>query len=520
MLAEGTAAKRYENLLTDREDYIRSARRSSTLTLPYLIPPEGHSSGAELYKPYQSVGAKGVNNLSSKLLLTLMADPFFRLTPELEVMPELSENPELLAQVEAALIQQERTVTAGIVETGDRNPIHEAFKHAIVAGNVLLHITPLGVQTYSLEKFVCVRDPMGAPVEIVVKESFYWETLSEQAQTVVTVAGKQPVASSGPVATKVYDVFTHVVRKAKQWYVYQEICGQKIPESEGQYPLDGSPWIPLRFIRIAGENYGRGYVEEYIGDLISLEALSQAVVDAAEAMAKVIFLVKPNGVTDERTLAEAPNLAVREGNADDVTVVQMNKAYDLRTARETMTEIERRLSYSFLLNRAVQRDAERVTAEEIRFMAQELEDALGGIYSLMSQEFQLPYVTRKIAILRKTGRLPHLPKKTVKPVIITGFDAIGRGHERTKLLGFLADVQQALGPEAMQDFNRQGLIKKLANAGAIDLDGLLRDPQEMQAEQQQQMRQQVMSEAAIKAAPEVVKQGGAGFANAVPQPTE
>ena len=517
-MAEGTAHKRYENLLTDREDYLRSARRSSTLTLPYLIPPEGHSSGAELYKPYQSVGAKGVNNLSSKLLLTLLAQPFFRLTPELDVMPELSANPQLLAQVEAALIQQEQAISAGIVETGDRNPVHEAFKHAIVAGNVLLHVAPEGVQIFSLEKYVCVRDPMGAPVEIVVKESFYWETLSAQAQEVVSAAGKQPQASSGPTNMKVYDVYTHVVRKSKQWYVYQEIAGQKVPESEGQYPLDGSPWIPLRFIRIAGENYGRGYVEEYIGDLISLEALSQAVVDAAEAMAKVIFLVKPNGVTDERTLAEAPNLAVREGNADDVTVVQMNKAYDLRTARETMTEIERRLSYSFLLNRAVQRDAERVTAEEIRFMAQELEDALGGVYSLMSQEFQLPYVTRKIAILRKQGKLPHLPKKTVKPIIITGFDAIGRSHERTKLLGFLADVNQILGPEAMAEFDKQSLIKKLANADAIDLDGLLRDPAAIADEQQTAMRQQVMSQAAIKAAPEVVKAGGSAFAQGIPQP--
>ena len=516
MLAEGVAHKRYENLVTDREDYLRSARRSSTLTLPYLIPPLGHSSGAELYKPYQSVGAKGVNNLSSKLLLTLMADPFFRLTPELEIMPDLKENPELLAQVEAALIQQERSITAGIVETGDRNPIHEAFKHAIVAGNVLLYIRPEGVQTYSLEKYVCVRDPMGAPVEIVIKESFYWETLSAEAQAVCAAAGKQP--QSGAAVTKVYDVYTHILRRAKQWYVYQEISGQKIPQSEGQHPLDASPWIPLRFIRVAGENYGRGYVEEYIGDLISLEALSQAVVDAAEAMAKVVFLVRPNGLTDERTLAEAPNLAVREGSAEDVTVVQINKAYDLRTARETMTEIERRLSYSFLLNRAVQRDAERVTAEEIRFMAQELEDALGGIYSLMSQEFQLPYVTRKIAILRKTGKLPHLPKKTVKPVIITGFDAIGRGHERTKLLGFINDLKMSIGEGVMEFMNVPGFIKKLANVDAIDLDGLMRDPAEVAAEKQAQMRQQVMSEAAVKAAPEVVKQGGAAFAGQ--QPTE
>ena len=38
------------------------------------------------------------------------------------------------------------------------------------------------------------------------------------------------------------------------------------------------------------------------------------------------------------------------------------------------------------------RSAERVTAEEVRYMAQELETALGGVYSILSQEFQYPFV--------------------------------------------------------------------------------------------------------------------------------
>ena len=50
------------------------------------------------------------------------------------------------------------------------------------------------------------------------------------------------------------------------------------------------------------------------------------------------------------------------------------------------------MSYAFLLHTAIQRDAERVTAQEIRYMAEQLETAMGGVYSLLSQEFQLPLV--------------------------------------------------------------------------------------------------------------------------------
>ena len=75
-----------------------------------------------------------------------------------------------------------------------------------------------------------------------------------------------------------------------------------------------------------------------------------------------------------------------------------------------MNRIETRLQFAFLLNSSIQRNAERVTASEIRFMAEDLEQALGGIYSILSQEFQLPFVMRKMAMMEKSKKLPKLPK--------------------------------------------------------------------------------------------------------------
>ena len=90
----------------------------------------------------------------------------------------------------------------------------------------------------------------------------------------------------------------------------------------------------------------------------------------------------------------------------DVSVLQVNKFNDLRVALEAARTIEERLSLAFLLHSAVQRNAERVTAEEIRFMAAELEDALGGLYTVLSQELQLPLVKSRITRLTKSKKLP------------------------------------------------------------------------------------------------------------------
>ena len=109
--------------------------------------------------------------------------------------------------------------------------------------------------------------------------------------------------------------------------------------------------------RISGESYGRGYVEEYRGDLISLEGLMKAIIENAAASANS-FLVNPNGTTRASTLSKAPNGAIREGNAQDVTVMQVGKGQDLQVSFTAVQKrIEQRLQYAFLMAKAVQRDA-------------------------------------------------------------------------------------------------------------------------------------------------------------------
>jgi len=85
-------------------------------------------------------------------------------------------------------------------------------------------------------------------------------------------------------------------------------------------------------------------------------------------------------------------MAVKPGMAGDVTTIQLEKYNDFKLAFEVSKEIEKRISQAFLLAGSVTRDGERVTAKEIQYMINELEDSLGGIYSILSQEFQLPLI--------------------------------------------------------------------------------------------------------------------------------
>lgn len=500
----GAAEARYSELESDREPFLRRARECSVLTLPHLLPPAGHTSAMKIKTPFQGIGAEGVNNLASKLLIALLPpnSPFFRLRVD-DMMMEEQQDEEWKTKVEKALGKVERTVMSDIESSSDRVVLFEALKHLKVGGNILLYDSMDGLRAFHLDRYVCRRDPMGNPIEMVVKETVSPDALPKDFYKKIKSKLKGGKGAKGSNGHKDIALFTHIKRENNQWTIYQECMARKIPGTYGTYPLDSCPWIPLRLNRIEGEDYGRGYVEELLGDLKSLEALTQAIVEGSAAAAKILILVNPNGTTRAKTITEAPNGAVREGNAADVTMLQMDKAHDFRVALQTIEMIQERLSRAFLLMGGVQRDAERVTAEEVRLTAHELESRLGGVYSILTQEFQIPYVNRKMAKLTKSGKLPHLPKEMVKPSIVTGMEALGRGHDRQKLVGFLGTLGQALGPEVIQQYvNLDDVISRLATADGIDTDGLIKTKEEIAQAAQQAQMQTMMSQFG----PELLKQ--------------
>ena len=502
----GSAAKRYAQLESERNAFLQRARDAALVTIPSLVPKEGHTPSATYDTPYQSVGSRGVNNLASKLLLTLLPpnSPFFRLMIDDYDLQQIA-GPDARGAVEEALSRIERAGLSEIEGSAVRVPVFEALKQLIVAGNALVYMPKKdGMKVYRLDRYVVKRDAMGNVLEVITKESVSPLMLDEETRNLLT----DPEDRS----TKDYDLYTCVKRTPKGWDVYQEVQGIEIPKSRGKFPLEKCPYIPLRFSRIDGEDYGRGFVEEYIGDLKSLEALSKAIVEGSAASAKVLFLVRPNGTTKAKALAQSANGAIVSGDANDVSTLQVQKAGDFRVALETAQTITERLSFAFLLNSSVQRNAERVTAEEVRYMAQELETALGGVYSILSQEFQMPLVKLIIGRLEAQKKMPKLPKDTVKPTIVTGIEALGRGQDLNKLGQFLQYLQP-LGQEVIaSELNINDYIDRVGASLGIDTSGLIKSEEQKQQEQaqaaemqQQQMAQQTMADMATKASPEMMK---------------
>lgn len=512
----GSLKQEYERLATERSPYLMRARDASRYTLPTLVPQAGRTSGSKLRNGFSNYGARCVNSLAAKVLLSGLParQSFFVFQIEDAVLEQIG-GKDLRAEVDKSLASMESAIKSDIEATATRTPLGEAIKHLLVAGNALTHLLPSGaLKLYPLHSYVCLRDGEGTVLRIVAEDKVSPTTLPDSIRGAVMAR----VLSKDGTPEKTVTIYTGVFREPTEWKVWQEVEGIRVPGSEGTYPLDACPWMPMRWTPVDGESYGRGLVEDYLGYFVSLEALTAALVKGTAVAAKVVYLRNPNGVTKAASLTRSETGDVIDGKPDDVHALQSEKAQDFRTAREMINDLKEELAYAFALNQAIQRNAERVTAEEIRYMAQELDSVLGGNFSTFSLEFQHPYLKAKMAQMQRAGKLPSLPKKVLKPVIVTGLDALGRGAELDNLRALVKDVVDLGGPDALDTYlNFDDLLARLAVARGVKTDGLIKTKEQVAADTAAKQEQAMIAQLGPNAINQMGQLAKQGMAPGTPQ---
>tara|TARA_B100001287_G_scaffold89083_1_gene74651 strand:- start:1477 stop:3060 length:1584 start_codon:yes stop_codon:yes gene_type:complete len=490
------AKERYSQLSSNRTQFLDIAVECSELTLPYLVRKDDSYKGKKiLSQPFQSVGAKAVVTLAAKLMLAILPPQtaFFKLQVRDDKLGETLD-PTMRSELDLSFSKIERLIMDYIAASSDRVVVHQALKHLIVSGNALIFMGKDGLKHYPLNRYVVNRDGNGNVIEIVTKELVSRKVLG------IAPPPQTPQSDGGYDGTGEDDAEVYTCVKMDEssgsWRWYQEVDGMILEGSQSTAPKNASPWLVLRFNTVDGEDYGRGRVEEFIGDLRSLDGLSQALVEGASVASKVIFLVSPSATTKPGTLAKAGNGAIVQGRPEDVGVVQVGKTADFSTAANLAATIERRLLEAFLVMNV--RNAERVTAEEVRLTQLELEQSLGGLFSLLTVEFLVPYLNRTLLILQRSNQIPRLPKDVVRPKIVAGINSLGRGQDNEALTRFIGTIAQTLGPEALMKYiDPSEAIKRLAAAQGIDVLNLVKSAEQLQQDHSK-MQQQVTQQELVK----------------------
>lgn len=497
----GPLGDAYHRLRGDREDFVDRGEVSAKLTIPSILPDESHTKSQQFKTPFQATGAEGVSNLSSKLMLALFpaSSSFFRLrVDESTLSPDdqvVYADEEERGNIDASLGATETKIMEVFEGLAWRPKINQALKSLIVTGNALLYEQDDDLKLFHLNQYVVERDGMGEVVMICTYEKVSLASLDEGTQVAVRFKNahkkldpKQDVCA-----------YTCIERLSEnKWLWRQEIGG--VPTFEEKVKTSELPYIVLTWNRVEGEDYGRGRVEEIIGALQSLEALSESAMRAAAIASKHVLLNGNRSGIAGRRLQTAADGEVISGvnDLDAVRFLNVDKAADLQLILNRIEALENQIQRAFLDFEAVRRNAERVTAEEIRTIALELDRSLGGVYSVLSQHLQLPLVRmlmKRVRLEGFEGQQVEIPD-SVSPVIIAGLDALGRGHDFQRVTSFIQAGVSSLGPEALQFLNLTGLLKKMAVSIGLDPDEVLKGEQQIVQEQQAAQQQALLEQAA------------------------
>lgn len=508
----GSLAKRWTQLDTARSSMIRRCEEYAMWTLPYLFPPTG-SKNTELQGPLSSTGARAVNFLSNKLVMTLFSQQFFRLSVQVEAMQKLvdaaregdKEATELLATLDKELIAQEKAAIQALGYNRFRTEATTAAKSVVVLGNSMLYLPEDGnTQVYGLRDYCVVRDLSGNVIEFIMRDQKALSTFSPAIIEKLRESNKNKYKDEAANVT----LYTCVkFNEDGRFHMKQEI--EQVPlDSKGIWPKEDLPWIILTWNLIRGEDYGRGLVEDYAGTFHALYELNKALITGVAIASEVKFLVDPTSMLDVKEMNDSPSGSYHSGKEGDVSCVQLNKSLDFGMVEKAVDRLTRDIAQAFLLNSSVPRDAERVTAEEIRYVAQELETAHGGVYSRFAEEWQYRVA---VLILKRNGMKPN---ERIRPQILTGLENLSRSGDLDNFRMFMSDLSMLnnVPEEFRAALNPRKLAAFLGNRAGVDYDQFTFTDAEITERQNreqeainQQLAQQGQNEVAVEAGKEAVK---------------
>ena len=515
--------KRLDGLRTVRLD---SSEQFAYYTIPSVFPKLETTDQTVSVGMLDSVGAMVANHFSNKLITTLFSPnrPFYRIVPdedseEVQTLEEAKESgdPRKVQQADQAydmlrkaFATTEKRSIKYLENIGYRTTATAAAKLLIITGDTVIRSTKNEKSVaYSMRDYVAKKDMSGTDVLLIVRDAMAFGALTPDMQTLVE--------QSGAKENKAYDAMTDVtiytmleLQDDGRYKITYGVDAVDIPDDKpSMVAKSKSPFTHLSWNLNKGENYGRGLVEDYAGSFHVIDNITNFQLKMAAKAADIKIFVDPASGVDIEELNSAESGTYVAGRPQDVQQGQTGMAQDLQYMEAIIQIHKRQISSAFLYMKGGTRDAERVTAEEIREDAAELEIAHGGVYSRFASEWQ-----QKVA-REATRAVGEDMGDVVEPQILTGMDSISRVGEMQAVHQFVNDlaILNNLPEEARAVLDLKRYAEYSALNRGVEESAFVKSDEQLQAEQQAQ-QEQMQQQQDMETNAMVQQEGAKAVANA------
>lgn len=481
---------------------LRKAERFARFTLPSLMAKRVQGTAQVFEGDFQSVGALLVNNLTAKLGTALFpaGRPFFKVTLSEELLRQAGTD---VASIRTGAAELERLSTVQLFKNASLAKLHRAISLAIVTGNFLLYRDQVKQRflVWNLNSYTVKRNAYGDVDEIILKQDMKFKDLEPKLQQEYLAKHfqKKPDDNVEYYTEIVYDRTGDVPIA----FIAQSVDDVSVGDV-AEYPEHICPYVAVAWNLAQGEHYGRGYVEDYSSDFHYLSVLSEELALYEIESLSMLNLVDEaaGGVIDD--YSEATTGQFVPGKVGSITTYDRGDYNKIGTISARLEEVKQRLSRAFMYT-GHQRDAERVTAEEVRTLAQEAENLLGGAYSVLAEGLQAPLAYLCMYEVAQESDIAALTygvlSRNYHPEILTGIPALTQAAETQNLIRATQELVQII-PALMEFTNRfdnDKIIEMVFANNAIPIESISKTPEQLEQEAEAEQQQAEAETAAIAA---------------------
>jgi hypothetical protein len=384
----------------------------------YALPQRGAGLGSEFApgrnyaeRLFDGTAPDAVEQLAASLLaeLTPPWSQWFGLIPGRDVGP-----------IERGLLAESLDgVTLTLQSHFDRSnfavEIHQAFLDLVAIGNatLLFEEAPVG----GLSAFQLTAVPMSemlfeAGPNGQINGHFRELTLPLdilQARFPEAEVPKDVLAACGPHDARGLAVVEAVLTAPRGGYAYLALLAQDTsrptPLAAGHFA--SSPFISFRWLKGAGEVYGRSPVMTVLPDIKTVNKVVELILKNASIAVTGIWQADDDGVLNPANIRLVPGSIIPKAvGSAGLTPLQAPGRFDVSNL--VLDDLRGRIRHTLLVDRLAPIESRQMTATEVLERNNEMTRLLGATYGRLQAELLTPLLTRAISILRRRGEVPHI----------------------------------------------------------------------------------------------------------------
>jgi hypothetical protein len=269
-----------------------------------------------------------------------------------------------------------------------------------------------------------------------------------------------------------------------------------------------SPWVVSRYMKVAGEIYGRGPVLTALPDIKTLNKTLELLLKNASLAITGVYTAADDGVLNPATVRIVPGAIIpvaRNGGSQGEALKPLPRAGDFNVSQIIINDLRANIKRTLLDESLPPDNMSARSATEVVERMKELAQNLGSAFGRLINETMIPIVSKMLEVMDQGG-LIDLPLRVngleVKVSPVSPLAMAQNMDEINNIMQFM-QIAQSMGPEGQMAIKVGATVDYIADK--LGVPALVRNsPQEREqmAQQAMQMAQQAQQAQQGQAAPE------------------